>query len=299
MQLPVMVSHGANRVSLIALYDSWEVAHIEAMLPLRDCQSIIGVAFRQNQQLFSGCFCDVASGFNDGDRQLGTKPLQQRCPHDAHECGIPCGTTLALLEVLRLNQSLVELLVTALAKGNLVVRGVAAYLPAFQMMHMEPHLFLLGRVRSAALAGIAVAPQNILAHVVVTIHLPMLVVLALRNRLPFRNCLEELQVELGGLYDHFADGQDTTDAPDGGDMILDFYFHGRCEPAFMLAPHAVVEAWLTIPGLAVSSGTTELSTGGQQVHHIIPGYHIGRKEFFLLCRCRHSNGLASSVYSIE
>ena len=65
----------------------------------------------------------------------------------------------------------------------------------------------------------------------------------------------------------------------------------------MLAPHAVVEPRLAIPGFAVSPGSAELSTGGQQVHHIIPGYHIGRKEFFLLCQCRHSNGLTSSVYA--
>ena len=44
VQLTVVVSHGANRINLIDLYDSRKVAHIETMLPLCDCQSIVGVA---------------------------------------------------------------------------------------------------------------------------------------------------------------------------------------------------------------------------------------------------------------
>ena len=68
VQLSIVVSHGANRINLIDLYDSRKVAHIEALLPLCDCQSIIGVALGKHQQLLSGRFCDVASGLNDGDR---------------------------------------------------------------------------------------------------------------------------------------------------------------------------------------------------------------------------------------
>ena len=44
VQLSIMVPHWANRVNLIDLLDSREVADIEAMFPLCDCQSIIGVA---------------------------------------------------------------------------------------------------------------------------------------------------------------------------------------------------------------------------------------------------------------
>ena len=44
MQLPIVVPYRANRVNLIDLLDSREVADIEAMFPLCDCQSIIGVA---------------------------------------------------------------------------------------------------------------------------------------------------------------------------------------------------------------------------------------------------------------
>jgi len=68
VQLSIMVPHWANRVNLIDLLDSREIAHIEAMFPLCDCQSVIGVALGKHQQLLSGCLCDVASGLNDGDR---------------------------------------------------------------------------------------------------------------------------------------------------------------------------------------------------------------------------------------
>ena len=65
----------------------------------------------------------------------------------------------------------------------------------------------------------------------------------------------------------------------------------------MLAPHAVVEPWLAIPGLAVSPGSAELSTGRHQIHHIIPRSYVSCKDFFLLCGCGHSDGLTSSVYA--
>ena len=62
------MSHRTNRVNLIDLLDSRELAHIEAMFPLCDCQSIIGVALEKHQQLLSCRLCDVASGLNDWDR---------------------------------------------------------------------------------------------------------------------------------------------------------------------------------------------------------------------------------------
>ena len=71
MQLPIVVPYRANRVNLIDLLDSREVAHIEAMFPLCDCQSVIGVALWKHKQLLSGCLCDIASRFGNGDRQLG------------------------------------------------------------------------------------------------------------------------------------------------------------------------------------------------------------------------------------
>ena len=135
----------------------------------------------------------------------------------------------------------VELIVAGGAERHQIVRRVAAYPAALKMMHMERDALLDGAVRPADAAGIAVAPQDVLAHVVVTVHLALLVVLALRDRLPFRDGLEALQVELSGLHDHLADGQNAADTPDGGHVLLNLDLHGGCEPAFVLAPHTVIE----------------------------------------------------------
>ena len=176
------------------------------MLPLCDCQSIIGVAFGQNQQLFSGRLSDVASGLSNRNRQFSTEPLNQSLPHDAHECSISHGTTLAFLEVRRCDNAFVEFLMTAITKGDEIAGSVASGFPALQMMDMEPNFFLLGCMSSAALAGVPVSPKHVLPYIVVTIHLALLVILTLRNGLSIRNGFQQLQVELGGLYDHFAHG---------------------------------------------------------------------------------------------
>ena len=75
MQLPIVVPYRANRVNLIDLLDSREISDIEALLPLCDCQSIVGVALGKHQQLLSCCLSDVASDLNDGDRQLRAEHL--------------------------------------------------------------------------------------------------------------------------------------------------------------------------------------------------------------------------------
>ena len=117
---------------------------------------------------------------------------------------------LALFEVLLRNQPLVEFLVTTLAKGNLVVRGVAAYLPALQMVDVKPDLFFLGCVCSTTLASVVVSPKHVLPYIVVAVHLALLVIFTLRDRFAFLDGFQQLQVELGGLYDHFAHGQDAA-----------------------------------------------------------------------------------------
>ena len=103
---------------------------------------------------------------------------------------------------------------TALAKGNLVVRGVAAYLPALQMVDVKPDVLFLGWMSSAALAGVPVSPKHVLPYIVVTVHLALLVILTLRDRFAFLDGFQQLQVELGGLYDHFAHGQDAANPLD-------------------------------------------------------------------------------------
>lgn len=88
MQLAIMMSHGPDGINVGCLPDAWKVSSMEPLWSLRDCQSIIGVALGQNQQLFSGCLCDVDSGLDNRNRQFSTEPLNQSLPHDAHESGI-------------------------------------------------------------------------------------------------------------------------------------------------------------------------------------------------------------------
>ena len=78
------------------------------------------------------------------------------------------------------------------------------------MVDVKPDLFFLGCVCSAALTGVIISPKHVLPYIVVTIHLALLVILTLRNGLSIRNGFQQMQVELGGFYDHLADGQDTT-----------------------------------------------------------------------------------------
>ena len=104
------------------------------------------------------------------------------------------------------NHPLVEFLMAALAKGNEIIGSISAGFSALQMVDVKPDLFFLGCVCSATLTGVPVSPKHVLPYIVVTVHLTLLVVLALRDRFAFFNGLQQLEVELGGLYDHFAHG---------------------------------------------------------------------------------------------
>ena len=81
------------------------------------------------------------------------------------------------------------------------------------MMDMEPNFFLLGCMSSTHLQ-VYPSPKHVLPYIVVTIHLALLVILTLRNGLSIRNGFQQLQVELGGFYDHLADGQDAANPLD-------------------------------------------------------------------------------------
>ena len=112
------------------------------------------------------------------------------------------------------NHPLVEFLMAALAKGNEIIGSISAGFSAFQMVDVKPDLFFLVCVCSTTLASVVVSPKHVLTHIVVTIHLALLVILTLRNGLSIRNGFQQLQVELGGLYDHFAHGQDAANPLD-------------------------------------------------------------------------------------
>ena len=117
---------------------------------------------------------------------------------------------LALLEVFLCNQPLVEFLVASVTKGDEIAGSIAAHLSALQMVDVKPDLFFLGCVCSTALTSVVVSPKHILTHIVVTVHLALLVVFSLWDGLPFLDGFQQLQVELGGLYDYLAYRQDAA-----------------------------------------------------------------------------------------
>ena len=113
----------------------------------------------------------------------------------------------------------------AVTKGDEIAESIASGFSALQMMDMEPNFFLLGCMSSAALAGVPVSPKHVLTHIVVTVHLALLVVFSLWDGFAFLDSFQQLQVELGGLYDYLAHRQDAANHLDGGDVLLDFDLH--------------------------------------------------------------------------
>jgi len=152
--------------------------------------------------------------------------------------------------------------VTAVTKGDEIAGSISAGFSALQMVDMKPDFFFLCCVSSTALANVVVFPKHVLTYIVVTVHLTLLVILTLKDGFAFFDGLQQLQVEFGGLYNHFTHGQDMANPLDGGDVFLDFDLHRRRQPSFVLTANSVVEARLAIPGLAVSPDSAELSTGG-------------------------------------
>lgn len=76
-------------------------------------------------------------------------------------------------------------LMAILAERDEIIRRIAADFPAFQMVHVELHGCSM---RSAALAGIAVAVKYILADVIFVVHFTELIIFADWQRLTSFHC---------------------------------------------------------------------------------------------------------------
>ena len=226
------------------------------------------MALRQVHFLLSGVLGNVAMGLPHGDIQLRTKPQEQFLPHDAHEGSVSRGVTLALLEVLCGDDALVELLVAILAESDQIIRGISSGLPAFPVMHMELDVVLFRRMGAAALAGVAIPPEDVLPDVILSKHFALLVVLALRDGFAFLHCLDKLEVKLSGLNDHFRHGEQIANPLDCRNVFLNLDLHRGCEPTLVLAVYPVVEPRLTIPCFAISPCSAELPAGREVVHHM-------------------------------
>lgn len=109
-----------------------------------------------------------------------------------------------------------QFLVAAVAEGNLVVRGVAAGLPGFQMMHME--LYALA-VCAVALTALSVTMQDILPHIVTAQHFAPLVIFALWDRPPLLYSFQKLQVKFCGFHNNLGDRKQDAHHLYGGYML--------------------------------------------------------------------------------
>ena len=92
---------------------------------------------------------------------------------------------------------------TAVTEGGQVVRGIPTGFPALLVVDMELDAV---SVLTAALAGIAIPPENILPNVIAAEHFAFLVILPLRNRLAVGDCFQQLQVKFSSFDNYLADG---------------------------------------------------------------------------------------------
>ena len=103
-------------------------------------------------------------------------------------------------------------------------------------------------MRTTALAGIAITMQHILSDIIMAVHFALLIVFASRHRLSVCDCFQQLQIEFRCLHNDFTDRQDLTEPLDGCDVLLDFDFDRRSQPAFVLAVYPIVKTWFAITG---------------------------------------------------
>ena len=89
------------------------------------------------------------------------------------------------------------------AQGNQIIRGIPTDLAAFFVMDVQFDAILID---TTALTGISIPPEDVLAYIVLPIHLASLVVLTFRNSFPIGNGLQKLEIELCSLNNYLADG---------------------------------------------------------------------------------------------
>ena len=174
--------------------------------------------------LFPPIFRDVTIRATDFDiRKHLTKPLHQRLSHNPHECRI-AGRASPASTSQQLDFSSVIRLVAIFAECDQIIRRVSASLPTFQMMYVEFHRFLRRFMRSATLAGIAIAVQDVLTNIVFVIHFAELVVRANRQRLAGLHSLQTLKIELCCLGTDYRDWEQSRHILDTLDVVPDLHF---------------------------------------------------------------------------
>ena len=199
----------------------------------------------------------VSVRFRHRHLECFAKPSDQGFPHDSHERRVAVWSASAL-SVRKRNLPFVKRFVARFAQCNQIIRRVSADSPALFVMHMKLYASLFRRTLSAALTGVVVPFQYILANVVLIIHFSQLVIRSGRERFPFFHCLQALHIKLRCFHNHLRYRKEGADSPYACDMLLNFDFHRRREPALMLSMDSIVEPCLSVPGLAVPSRTAVL-----------------------------------------
>lgn len=80
-------------------------------------------------------------------------------------------------------------------------------------------------------------------------------------------------------------------------MLLNFNFHRRCKPTFVIATHTIIRTRFPIPCGTVPACSAERSSRGEVFHHVIPWHYLSSKQFLLYRTCQQTNGLASCIHA--
>ena len=139
-------------------------------------------------------------------------------------------------------------------------------------MHMELHTIT---VLPAALTGVVVTFQNILTNVIAVVHLAKLIISADRKGPAFFHCLHALCVKLCSLYMNFRNRKNLLYVFDRSDVLLDLYLNRRCQPAFVLGMHTIVETHFAVTRLMIPAGSSILPPNRHQIYDV-----IARRQFF-------------------
>ena len=131
-----------------------------------------------------------------------------------------------------------------LTERDQVIRGIAACLAAFDMVHIED---LVLRPPFATLADMAVTEQNIFTHVPEPELFPLLVLCALYFRI-----LDLLDIERRNLHNDFRYGQYLMYPAYSRKVCINFMLYRGGEPSVAALP--VLKAGLPVSCFAVTPG---------------------------------------------
>lgn len=184
-----------------------------------------------------------------------------------------------------------------LTEGDEVVGSITSNMAAFLMVDCEFHRSFIRRLNTAALAGVVIPLEDVLANVIFVVHLTKLIICTDWQRFTLQHSLEPLRVKLRRLHDDHGDGEDGTRSLDGCDMLLDFHLYRRCQPTFMLAVNTVIEPCSTVAGLAAPPAAAQLTPCREQVNYIVTRLYLCGEKLLAFSTSRQSDELASGIHA--